>query len=123
MVVSDAHVFPGFLTPVLTQFFFPMLPSTFLACFCKGDRQKYARKKVRLDQGLNSQPPGHESDTLITGAGLKVTEKLKVNSGRVENIERKGENSGYQQFLLFPQCFRKASPLGLVSSQDCVVKS
>ena len=28
---------------------------------------------------------------------------------RVENIVGKGENSGYQHFLLFPQCFQKAS--------------
>ena len=27
----------------------------------------------------------------------------------VENIEGKGENAGYQHFLLFPQCFPKAS--------------
>ena len=28
---------------------------------------------------------------------------------RVENILRKGENAGCQSFLLFPQCFAKAS--------------
>ena len=28
----------------------------------------------------------------------------------VENIVGKGENAGYQHFLLFPQCFQKASP-------------
>ena len=28
---------------------------------------------------------------------------------RVENIEGKGENAGYQHFLLPPQCFQKAS--------------
>ena len=28
---------------------------------------------------------------------------------RIENIEGKGENVGYQYFLLFPQCFGKAS--------------
>ena len=28
MAVGDAHVFPGFLTPVLTQLFFPK-PQTF----------------------------------------------------------------------------------------------
>ena len=28
---------------------------------------------------------------------------------RVENIVEKGENAGYQQFLLFPQCFPKPS--------------
>ena len=31
---------------------------------------------------------------------------------RVENTERKGENAGYQHFLLFPQCFPKPSSLG-----------
>ena len=28
---------------------------------------------------------------------------------RVENIAGKGENAGYQLFLLFPQCFEKDS--------------
>ena len=28
---------------------------------------------------------------------------------RVENIVGKGENAGYQHFLLFPQCFEEAS--------------
>ena len=27
---------------------------------------------------------------------------------RVENIVDKGENAGYQHFLLFPQCFQEA---------------
>ena len=31
---------------------------------------------------------------------------------KVENIVGKGENAGYQHFLLFPQCFQKASFLG-----------
>ena len=66
MAVGDAHVFPGFLTPVLTQLFFPKPPTTFLTCFCRGERRKYAGKKSRLNQGSNSQPPGHESDTLTT---------------------------------------------------------
>ena len=66
MAVGDAHVFPGFLTPVLTQLLFPKPPTTFLTCFCRGERQKYARKKSRLNRGSNSQPPGHESDMLTT---------------------------------------------------------
>ena len=66
MAVGDAHVFPGFLTPVLTQLFFSKPPTTFLTCFCRGQRRKYAVKKVHLNQGPNSQPPGHESDTLTT---------------------------------------------------------
>ena len=31
---------------------------------------------------------------------------------REENNMRKEENPGYQQFLLFPQCFLKLSSLG-----------
>ena len=40
---------------------------------------------------------------------------------RKENIVGKGENAGYQHFLLFPRCFQKASFLGVVISRDCVV--
>ena len=32
----------------------------------------------------------------------------------VENTVGKGENAGYQHFLLFPQCFPKPSSLGLL---------
>ena len=66
MAVGNTLVFPGFLTPVLTQLSFPNLPTTFLTCFCRGERRKYAGKKVRLNRGSNSQPPGRESDTLTT---------------------------------------------------------
>ena len=40
---------------------------------------------------------------------LNVTEKLKFVLGRIENIVGKGENAGYQHFLLLLQCFQKAS--------------
>ena len=60
------RVFPGFLTPVLTQLFFPESMTTFLTCFCRGKRRKYVRKKSHLNWRSNSQPPGHESDTLTT---------------------------------------------------------
>ena len=43
---------------------------------------------------------------------ITVTEKLKFVFGRVENIVGKGENAGYQHFLLFPHCFLKASCTG-----------
>ena len=42
---------------------------------------------------------------------INVTEKLKFLLGRVENIVGKGENAGYQHFLLFLKCFQKASIL------------
>ena len=75
---SVIHVFPGFLTPVLTQFFFPKPPNTILTCFCRGKRPKYARKKSRLNRGSNSQPPGHEYNTLTTdqtGQGDRQTDR------------------------------------------------
>ena len=75
MAVGDAHMFPGFLTPVLTQLFFPKLLTTFLTCFYRGERRKYAGKKVRLTRGSNSQGPGHGSDTNTTeqpGRGPKI---------------------------------------------------
>ena len=37
---------------------------------------------------------------------IKVIQRLKFAFGRVENIVEKGENAGYQHFLLFPQCFQ-----------------
>ena len=66
MAVGDAYVFPGFLIPLLTQLFFPKPSTTFVTCFCRGERRKYAGKKSRLNRGSNSQRQGHESDTLTT---------------------------------------------------------
>ena len=40
---------------------------------------------------------------------IDVTENLKSVLGRVENIVGKGTNAGYQHFLLFLQCFQKAT--------------
>ena len=39
---------------------------------------------------------------------INVNEKFKFGLGMVENVG-KGENAGYQHFLLFPQCFQKRS--------------
>ena len=45
---------------------------------------------------------------------VNVTQKLKFVSKRIENILGKGENAGYQHFLLFPKCFQKLPPFGLL---------
>ena len=37
---------------------------------------------------------------------IDVAEKLEFALGRVKNIVGKGENAGYQHFLLFPRCFK-----------------
>ena len=122
MAVGDAHVFPGFLTPLLTQLFFPKPLPTFLTCICRGERQKYAEKKVCLNRGLNSQPPGHAYDTLTTkpGRGTRMADcvlklfktiptqghlLMPLGNKPFENTVGKGEIACYEQFLLFPQCF------------------
>ena len=43
---------------------------------------------------------------------LNVVQIMICVSDREENIVGKGENVGYQHFLLFPQCFQKASLSG-----------
>ena len=76
MAVSDVHVFPGFLTPVQTELSFQKPPATFLTCFSRDERRKYAGKKLRLNWISNSQTPGHESGMLTTkpsGQGPNLT--------------------------------------------------
>ena len=40
---------------------------------------------------------------------INENEQLKFGLGTVENIVGKGENAGYQHFLLFTSCFQRAS--------------
>ena len=47
----------------------------------------------------------------FAGNKLNNTEMMKSVFDWIENIVRKGENAGYQRFLLFP-CFQKASETG-----------
>ena len=81
MAVGDAYVFPGFLTPVLTQLFFPKPPTFFLTCFCRGERRKYARKKSRLNRGSNSQLLGYESDALNTEPPGRGSNNVHIGRG------------------------------------------
>ena len=48
----------------------------------------------------------------FTDDNLNVNQKLIIALGGVGNIVEKGENAGYQHFLLFPPCFQKASSAG-----------
>ena len=84
MEFHDAHVFPGFVTQVLTQF-----PSkannygTFLISF-RVERRKYPGKKV-CDNGVsNSQPP--ESDLLTTELPLQVVKDKDYYYNDVQSI-------------------------------------
>ena len=45
----------------------------------------------------------------VADDNIIVTQNLRFAFGRVEKIVVKGENAGYQHFLLVPQFFQKAS--------------
>ena len=111
MAVGDAYVFPGFLTPVdlLTQLFFSKPPITFLTCFCRGERRKYAGKKSRLNGESNSQPPGHESDMLTTespGRGKLVLKNvIKLAEGSLNNIFQDSFNKILSEHLIHDRSY------------------
>ena len=67
-------------------------------------------------QNLGLDQFGHIADDK-----LNVAKRIISVFDGVENIVGKGENAGYQHFLLFPQCFQKAL-YRVVKSGDCVVK-
>ena len=46
MAVGDAYVFPGFLTPVLAQRFFPKPLTPFLTCFAEVRGENMPERKV-----------------------------------------------------------------------------
>ena len=59
MAVGDAHVFPGFLTPVLTQLFSHRLLFSHAAAEVRGvnkPERKFASTGIELT--LNTEPPG-----------------------------------------------------------------
>ena len=58
---------------------------------------------------LNSLPNDKFLDWSKLKAFANNNLKMKILFGWVENIVGKGENAGYQHFLLFSQCFLKAS--------------
>ena len=71
------------------------------------------------------------NDKILDRSKLKAFADDKINVlkmmifvfDRDENIVGKGENAGYQHFLLFPQCFHRAFLPRVVRSRDCLVKS
>ena len=67
------------------------------------------KKYWSLNSLPNNKIYGLSKSKALADDKINVSEKLKFDLGRVENIVGKGENAGYQHFLLFPQCFQKAS--------------
>ena len=63
--------------------------------------------------GLNSLPNNKNLDLSkskdFADDKINVSQNINCVLGRAENIVGKGENAGYQHFLLLPQCFQKIS--------------
>ena len=79
MAVGDACVFPGFLTPVLTQIFFQSHQLLFSHASAEV-RGKNTPERNFATTGSHTQLPGHESDTLPAeppGQGGKELKKKK----------------------------------------------
>ena len=79
-------VFPGFLTPVLTQLFFAKPPTTFLTCFCRGERRKYDRDRTHNHQVMSPtrSPLSHPALNLVILALICV--KLSSGQGLVYRL-------------------------------------
>ena len=58
---------------------------------------------------------------VIADEKINATQKLKFGLGRAETIVGKGENAGYQHFLLYQQCFQKAT-FNLKATADNKIK-
>ena len=63
----------------------------------------------RLNSLLNDKILDESKLKAFATNKINMAELLKFVLKRVENIVGKGENAGYQHFLLFPQCFQKAT--------------
>ena len=61
---------------------------------------------------IKRQNFGHDHLKAFAGNKTISTQKLKFVLKTVENIVEEGEDADYQHFLLFPQCFQKASHTG-----------
>ena len=107
MAVGDAHVFPGFLTPVLTQLSFQSHRLHFSHASAEVKRRKYAGKKVRLKRVSNSEPPVHEE---------RRRNKISMLEHRFSSItlpwkwDLQTDRSGFESARLVPDLVSPDSP-------------
>ena len=89
--------------------------------FSKGFSFPDAPKGVIVWELVNPLP----NSKILDWSKLKAFADNKINNAemmiplpdRIENIVGKGENAGYQHFLLFSQCFQKLSLSRLLKVQ------
>ena len=96
------HMSPGFLTPVLTQLFFPSHRLLFSHASAEVRGENNPERKVAStgDRTHNHQVMSPTRSPLSHPGGATTLQKKAL-----ENAVGKGENAGNQHFLLFPLCF------------------
>ena len=65
--------------------------------------------KISINSFPHDKILGSSKLKAFTDNNINVTESLEFVLGKYDKIVGKGDNAGYQHFLLFPQCFQKAS--------------
>ena len=78
-----------------------------------GDKEKIVRKQLYFRYVLVNNPL--PDDKILALSKLKAfaddnfdaDQMAQFFFDRLENMMEKGENAGYQHFLLFPSCFQK----------------
>ena len=96
LLSGNGHVFPDFLTPVLTELFFPKPLTTFFTCFCRGEKtpeRKFASTGYRTHNhqvmSPTRSPLSHPGQTMIAIGGVveRVLSLPKINKGVTESRE------------------------------------
>ena len=76
MAVGDAYVFPGFLTPVLTQLFFPKPLTTFLSAEVRGKNTPERKVASTGDRTHNHQVVSPTCSPLSYPCGADIVNPL-----------------------------------------------
>ena len=126
MAVGDAYVFPGFLTPVLTNFSYQSHRLLFSHASAEVRGENTPERKVAStgDRTHNHKVTSPTRSPLSHPGGVYVLGEIEVTNtisflthshtmtpfdapGKkpFENTVGKGEIAHNEQFLLFPQCF------------------
>ena len=84
MAVSDAHVFPSFLIPLLTQISFQS--HQLLFSHASAEVRGENTPERNFNRVSNSQPPGHESDATEPPGRGKSNLKCQIMSDTTDRL-------------------------------------
>ena len=75
--------------------------------FVLGRVENVGKRENACNSLSNNKILDHSKFKELADDKINATKKLKFVKGMAENILGKGENAGYQHFILFPKCFHK----------------